>query len=375
MSDVAALFQPVRIGALTVGNRMVVAPMTRISATLDGLATERMARYYERFAAGGFGLIVTEGVYTDRYFAQGYRGQPGITDRQQALAWRAVVDAVHAAGGRIFVQLMHAGALSQENPSSTATVGPSSIQPRGRQMPEYAGSGLYAVPRTITEPEIRSAIDGFAQSAQLAIEVAGFDGVEIHGANGYLLDQFLTSYTNSRTDGWGGSVEKRLRISIEVIAAIRDRVGRDTPLGLRVSQAKVNDFAHKWAGPEEALRIFGCLALTPLDFIHITEREAWRPAFAGGDASLVSYARQAAASVKLIANGGLHDPNRAGELLSHGADLISLGRGALANPDWPSRVARSQEPWQFDPAILAPLANIKDSEIGRGRLATMSRSG
>jgi 2,4-dienoyl-CoA reductase-like NADH-dependent reductase (Old Yellow Enzyme family) len=364
MSDVGALFQSVRIGTLAIDNRMVVAPMTRISATLDGLATERMARYYERFAAGGFGLIVTEGIYTDRYFAQGYRWQPGITDRQQALAWRAVVAAVHAAGGRIFAQLMHAGALSQQNPSN-ATVGPSSIQPRGQQMREYAGSGHYAVPRAITEPEIRAAIDGFAQSAQLAIEVARFDGVEIHGANGYLLDQFLTAHTNTRSDVWGGSVENRLRISIEVAAAIRDRVGRDVPVGIRISQAKVNDSAHKWAGPDEALRIFRQLALAPLDFIHITEREAWRPAFAEGNVSLVSYARRVAARLKLIANGGLHDPDRAVEVLSHGADLLSLGRGALANPDWPSRIVRSGEPCPFNPAILGPLANIKDVEVNR----------
>jgi 2,4-dienoyl-CoA reductase-like NADH-dependent reductase (Old Yellow Enzyme family) len=366
MSEMLALFQAVCVNALETGNRVVVAPMTRISATLDGMATERMAAYYERFAAGGFGLIITEGIYTDRCFAQCYRWQPGIAGREQALAWRTVVDAVHAAGGKIFAQLMHAGALSQENRFGRETVGPSAIQPRGEQLPQYAGSGPYRVPRVITEAEIRAVIDGFAQSAQLAIDVARFDGIEIHGANGYLLDQFLTPYTNRRTDRWGGDVRNRLRISMEVAAAIRDCVGRDVPVGIRISQAKVNDFAHKWAGADEASQIFRQLALAPLDFIHVTEYEAWRPAFAGGTKSLASYACQAAPRLQVISNGGLHDPRRAIELLKHGADLISLGRGALANPDWPSLVTKSREPVRFDPAILAPLANIKDVELSHG---------
>lgn len=363
MSDVRELFRPVQVNALETGNRIVVAPMTRISATLAGVATQRMVRYYERFAAGGFGLIVTEGIYTDRCFAQCYRGQPGITDLEQALAWRAVVDAVHAAGGKIFAQLMHAGALSQENAFSGESVGPSAIGPRGEQMVQYHGSGRYRVPRAITEPEILAAIDGFAQAARLAIEVAQFDGIEIHGANGYLLDQFLTPHTNARADRWGGDVRNRLRIFTETAAAIRSRVGPDVPVGVRISQAKVNDFAHKWGGTDEALQIFAQLAAAPLDFIHVTEIEAWRPAFANGETSLVSYARRAAPHLKLIANGGLHDPQRALEVLSHGADLISLGRGALANPDWPSRVAQMHEPLPFDPALLGPLAHIKDVEL------------
>lgn len=377
MSDVLPLFQSVRINALETGNRMVVAPMTRISATADGVATQRMVRYYERFAAGGFGLVITEGIYTDRSFAQGYAGQPGITDIEQALAWRMVVDAVHAAGGKIFAQLMHAGALSQANRFRSETLGPSSIQPRGEQMPQYSGIGRYRTPRAMTESDIRYAIDGFAQSAKLAMEVAGFDGVEIHGANGYLLDQFLTQYTNTRCDRWGGAVQSRLRINMEVAAAVRETAGPDVPVGIRISQAKVNDFAHKWAGADEALQIFGQLALAPLDFIHVTELDAWRPALDRGSASLVSYAHQAAPRLKLIANGGLHDPRRAVEILGHGADLISLGRGALANPDWPSLVAHSREPLPFDPSILAPLANIKDVELGEscGRQSPRALSG
>jgi 2,4-dienoyl-CoA reductase-like NADH-dependent reductase (Old Yellow Enzyme family) len=364
MSDVHALFQPIRLGEIELGNRLVVAPMTRISATVDGLATERMARYYARFAAGGFGLVITEGTYTDRAFAQGYRGQPGITDTDQALAWRAVVGAVHGAGGRIIAQLMHAGALSYANRFRDETVGPSQIQPRGKQLPQYLGTGCHRTPRAMTEPEIDEAIDGFAQSARRAVEVAGFDGIEIHGANGYLLDQFLTSHTNVRSGRWGSSVENRTRISVEIAAAVRAAVGPRVPIGIRISQAKVNDAAHRWAGADEALAIFGQLARAPLDFIHVTEPEAWRPAFDAGSESLLSYARRAAPRLRLIANGGLHEPRRAVEILRQGAELISLGRGALTNPDWPSRVAQSRAPLEFDSSILAPLADIKDVELG-----------
>ncbi len=210
------LFQPVSVNGLELRGRVAVAPMTRISASPEGAPTQRMVRYYERFAAGGFGLIVTEGVYTDQAYAQGYIGQPGLTDERQALGWRAVVDAVHAAGGRIFAQLMHAGALAQGNRYRSDTVGPSAVRPRGEQMLLYHGAGPYRIPRAMTPAEIEQVVEGFAAAAQLAIEVAGFDGVEIHGANGYLLDQFLTDYTNTRTDQWGGGVRNRLRLAVDV---------------------------------------------------------------------------------------------------------------------------------------------------------------
>jgi 2,4-dienoyl-CoA reductase-like NADH-dependent reductase (Old Yellow Enzyme family) len=364
MSAVSKLFAASRIGRLELDNRFVVAPMTRISATADGLATQRMGDYYERFAVGGFGLIVTEGIYTDRAYAQGYANQPGLTNLAQAHAWRAIVDMIHAKGGRIFAQLMHAGALSQANRHRSHTIAPSALQPRGTQMPIYAGNGPYRLPRVMTEDDILDAIDGFAHAAKLAIDIARFDGIEIHGANGYLLDQFLTEHTNVRTDRWGGSIPNRLRITLQTVHAIRAALGSHVALGVRISQAKVNDHAHKWRGNEDtAQSIFGSLADAPIDFVHTTEPQAWRPAFADEGPSLVQCARRAAPHLRIIANGGLHDGGRAVQVLDHGADLLSLGRSALANPDWPSRLAQGLPPRAFDGSMLSPLAEIKESEV------------
>jgi len=359
----ARLFESLRLKGLALPNRLAVAPMTRISATADGAATATMVGYYERFARGGFGLVITEGVYTDQAYAQGYTGQPGLSDLTQANAWRPVVKAVHAASGRIFAQLMHAGALAQANRFRTDTVGPSAIQPKGMQMRVYAGQGRYRMPCAMTAKEIAEAVAGFARAAKLAYEVARFDGLEIRGANGYLLDQFLTSYANRRTDAWGGGLENRIRLSVEVARAVRDAVGDSVPVGIRISQAKVNDSGHKWAeAVEGATAIFGRLANAGLDYLHITQSEAWRPAFEKDELSLVGHARRMAPSLTIIANGGLHDPARAAQVLSEGADMVALGRGALANPDWPRRVADGRPLQPFDPALLMPLGTIKSCE-------------
>ncbi|MBO4123352.1 NADH:flavin oxidoreductase [Cupriavidus gilardii] len=358
------LFDPGDLGGMALPNRLVVAPMTRISATPEGVPTPTMVDYYAGFARGGFGLVITEGTYTDRAFSQGYAGQPGLTDSEQARAWRAVTDAVHDAGGRIFVQLMHAGALSQANRFRGETVGPSAITPKGMQMAVYRGEGPYRTPRAIEPHEIDAAIAGFAEAARLAKDVAGFDGIEIHGANGYLLDQFLTDYTNRRDDTWGGPIGNRIRLAEQTARAVRAVVGDSFPVGIRISQGKVNDFTHKWAeGADGAAIVFGRLAATGIDFLHVTEFEAWQPAFPSDARTLIQHARRAAPDLAVIANGSLDDPARAQQVLTEGADLIALGRGALANPDWPIRVAKGIAPRPFDPALLSPLGDIKPEEL------------
>ncbi|AQL37814.1 NADH:flavin oxidoreductase [Pseudomonas syringae] len=359
--NVPALFN---VGNLKLKNRFALAPMTRVSATEQGCATQAMARYYERFAKGGFGLIITEGSYTDRSFSQGYPFQPGLIDDEQALAWRATTDAVHRHGGAVIAQIMHAGALSQANRFVNEAAGPSAIRPKGEQMAFYYGEGRYRVPRAMSDKDIAEAIDGFARATRRAVGAAGFDGVEIHGANGYLLDQFLTDYTNQRTDQWGGNVYQRLRLTLDVIAEVKKAAGQ-APVGVRVSQGKVNDFQHKWAGGErDAEVIFGALADACVDYIHVTEHQAWQPAFAQYEASLVRLARRYAPNVALIANGGLHDPEKAAQVVRDGADIIAVGKGALANPDLPRLLLEGGAIREFDPAILGPIANIKDSELG-----------
>ncbi|WP_085664878.1 NADH:flavin oxidoreductase [Pseudomonas sp. B5(2017)] len=351
------------IAGLALPNRLAVAPMTRVSASETGDATAAMAHYYERFAKGGFGLVITEGLYTDQQYSQGYRYQPGMTDEQQASTWRPVVERIHAHQGAVFAQLMHAGALSQGNRFKRETAAPSAVRPKGEQMPFYQGDGRYAEPKAMTDEDIADAITGFANAAKRAMQVAGFDGIEIHGANGYLLDQFLTDYSNQRIDRWGGSTERRVQLTLEVVKAVRAKVG-DVPLGVRISQGKVNDFGHKWArGERDAETIFGSLRDVGVDFIHVTEHEAWQPAFSSSAASLVQLARRYAPGALLIANGGLQDVQRADSVLDEGADMVALGKAALANPDYPRRLASQQALAPFDPAILGPIANIKDTEL------------
>ncbi|MGY4397409.1 2,4-dienoyl-CoA reductase-like NADH-dependent reductase (Old Yellow Enzyme family) [Sphingomonas sp. UYAg733] len=361
----APLFEPLTIAGLTLSNRIAVAPMTRVSASDAGCATARMAQYYGAFAQGGFGLLITEGIYTDAAWSQGYRFQPGLAEDRQRDAWRRVVDRVHAAGGRIIAQLMHAGALSQYNRSRSDTRGPSAVRPKGQQMTFYRGSGDYRAPVAMTGSEIAEAVAGFAAAALRARE-AGFDGVEVHGANGYLLDQFLSEGINLRGDRYGDGVAGRLLLTVEVVQSVRTAIGPDFLVGLRSSQGKVNDFAHKWRGPEEAAAIYERLGRLPLDYLHITEFEAWQPAFAEGP-SLAALAKRHG-RLPVIANGSLHDPEQAAGMLSRGeADAVSLGRGALTHADWPRRVERNLSIEQFDGEILAPTADLANADRLRTR--------
>ncbi|GAO73608.1 putative oxidoreductase [Comamonas sp. E6] len=341
--------------------------MTRVTATPEGLPTNAMQRYYGRFAAGGFGLVITEGSFIDEAFSQTYENQPGMATLAHANAWRPLTAQLQAAGTRVVAQLQHAGALSQFNRHKPGqTIAPSPVQPRGHQMPFYRGEGPYPVPREITDEEIADVVASFGRAAALAVGHAGFDGVEIHGANGYLLDQFLTGHTNVRADRWGSALQQRLEAIVETIKAVRTAVGSGVPVGIRLSQGKVNDFTHKWAeGEEGAEAIFGTLAATGLDYIHLTEFEAWKPAFEVKGPTLVQLARRFAKDTTIIANGGLHDVSRALEVLEHGADIIALGRGALSNPDWPQKVQQGIALEEFDRSILGPIADIKASELAK----------
>lgn len=358
------LFAPLDLAGMALRNRTVVAPMTRVSASPDGCATAPMAAYYRGFAEGGFGLVVSEGIYTDRAHSQGYLFQPGLTDDAQRDAWRPVVDGVHRHGARMIAQLMHAGALSQGNRFRAGTRGPSAVPPKGRQMGFYRGEGEYPLPQAMTEDEIAGAVRGFADAAVRARE-AGFDGVEIHAANGYLLDQFLTEGVNLRDDRYGGDVRHRLRLTEEVVQAVRAGVGADFVVGVRISQGKVNDFGHKWSGGErDAAVVFGTLGRLPVDYLHTTEFEAWRPAFGAGP-SLAALAKRYAPG-PVLANGSLHDPVQAIGMLARGeADAVALGRGALTHADWPQRVRGGHPIAPFDRELLSPIADLATASAKR----------
>ncbi|AFQ19763.1 NADH:flavin oxidoreductase [Bacillus thuringiensis] len=358
------LFDSVSINKTVLNNRVGVAPMTRISATEEGYITDKMVKYYRSFAKGGFGLIITEGTYIDDKNSQTYFYQPGIAFDEQAQEWKKVVNAVHEEGGKIFMQLQHTGPLSQGNRFTDETIAPSSVKPKGEQLKFYLGEGEFKVPKEITKEEMNDIKKSFVEAAKRAKSV-GFDGVELHGANGYLLDSFLTEYTNLRTDEYGGSTENRVRFLVEVATEVSKAVGDNFTVGMRISQSQVNDYFYKWSGKEEDAKIiFTSLGQSGLDYIHVTEFEAWQPAFDGMKESLVSLAKKYS-HLPIIANGQLEKVERATEIISNGdADIVTLGKGALANHDWVNKVAKNEDLSDFNPdEVLHPIANIKDFEI------------
>ena len=371
MSEIHPLLSEVQVGALRLRNRVVVAPMSRVSTAGDGVATPAMARYYAEFATGGFGLIVSEGTYTDFAHSQAYSNQPGIGSDRQASAWARVTEAVRSAGGRIFLQLMHAGALVQGNSHRTKAIAPSAVEPLGTMLGAgYGGDGPFAIPVAMTGAHLGEAIEGFAAAARRA-ELAGFDGVEIHAANGYLIDQFLTKYTNLRDDEFGGSVENRARFLREVVGEIRRSVSAAFPIGIRISQVKVNDPDFRWSGIAEARQILGQVASCHAAYVHVSSEDAaWgEVSFLAPDVSVTALARSVC-GVPVIANGGLDEPRLASRLLQEGhADLISIGHGAVANPDWPNRLREGVDLAPYERAMLRPevtLGNTSRWRAARG---------
>lgn len=218
-----------------------------------------------------------------------------------------MVDRVHAHDGRIVAQLMHAGALSQGNPHRITTKGPSAVLPTGQQMAFYRGEGPYRVPEAMSADDISEAVEGFSQAA----------------------------HTNLREERYGGSLSNRLRLTVDLIQTVRRSTRERLVVGVRTSQGKVNDFTHKWEGGEaDAAQIFSMLGALPIDYLHTTEFEAWRPAFGEHGPSLAALARRHV-SVPVLANGSLHDATQAnGVVARQEADFASLGRGALTHFNW-----------------------------------------
>ncbi|GLW12961.1 NADH:flavin oxidoreductase [Microtetraspora sp. NBRC 13810] len=361
--------RPARIGGLEIANRLAVAPMTRVSATPGGIPTEEMADYYAAFARGGFALLITEGTYTDTAYSQGYLNQPGLASDAHVAGWREVVGRVHATGAPIVAQLMHAGAISQGNAYREDTAGPSAVQPLGEKMSDYGGQGPWPVPVEMGAADIEQAVRGFAGAAARARE-AGFDGVEVHGANGYLPDQFLTDYTNRRSDSYGGPVENRVRFAAEVVAAIRAEVGAGFPVGIRLSQGKVNDYVYRWpGGAKDAETIFRAVAGAGATYLHIaSEGRDWIETARLDDGTTITGLARRVTGLPVIANGGMHDLDQAAQVLADGhADVLSIARGALANPDLPRRLAGGTPLEAFDHGMLEPLATLSNARRWAGR--------
>ncbi|MFE5296145.1 alkene reductase [Streptomyces sp. NPDC056632] len=329
----SALFAPTRLGPLPLPNRLVMAPLTRNRASADGVPTALMATHYAQRASAG--LIIAEGT-TPNAVGQTYPDIPGIHTPEQVDGWRAVTGAVRAAGGRMFLQLQHGGRIGHPDNSGLTPVAPSPL-PLPDGLHTRAGHTPSVVPHELTPDEVRATVADYAAAARRAVE-AGFEGVEVHSANGMLPHQFLAPNTNRRTDAYGGPVAHRIRFVVEVVRAVADAIGPER-VGLRVSPGiAINGIDE--GGETEAIytALVAALADEGLAYLHIIFADPEQPLF---------QAVRKAWRGTLIANPNLGwggplpaDGGRAaGErLLAAGADLISLGRGFLANPDLVERL-------------------------------------
>jgi N-ethylmaleimide reductase len=326
----SSLQAPARFGDLELANRIVMAPMTRNRAGPGNVPTELMGTYYRQRA--GAGLIVTEASQVVPE-GQGYPATPGIHSEQQVAGWKRVVEAVQAAGGRIVLQLWHVGRVSHSGyqPGGKLPVAPSAIAPAGQVYGTDWKKVDYETPRALELSEISTIIEGFVKGAENA-QRAGFDGVEVHGANGYLLDQFLRDGSNKRTDAYGGSAENRARLLLETVEAVAGVYGASR-VGVRLSPHNpYNDMKDT-----DPLATFGYVAraLAPmkLAFVHLVE-----PLATPADARLLP-AFKADCGAPVITNGDYTREAAEQALAENRADAVAFAKLFLANPDLPKRFA------------------------------------
>jgi len=329
------LFERVKLGAIELSHRVAMAPLTRLRSDLNGdIVTDLMAQYYGQRASAG-GLIISEATTVARN-GRGYLGAPGIYSDTQVAGWRGVTEAVHAKGGRIFLQLWHVGRVSHvDMTGGEAPVAPTAMPFEGAA---FTANGWVAPSpaRALETEEIAGIVEAFRTAAQRAKD-AGFDGVEIHGANGYLIDQFLQDGSNQRTDRYGGSVENRARLLLEVTQAVvsvwgGDRVGvRLSPSGKFLSMSDSNPEA-TFDHVAQALNPFG------LAYLHVVEpRVNGSELVAEGLAPVASARLRKIFKGALIAAGGFEAEDAAAAIARGEVDLVAFGRHFIANPDLPER--------------------------------------
>jgi N-ethylmaleimide reductase len=334
MSNKIDPFTPFDLGSLALSNRVVMAPMTRNRAGPGEVPSDLAVKYYTQRASAG--LIVTEGTQISHQ-GQGYPGTPGIFSKDQVVAWKRITDSVHAAGGRIFVQLWHVGRISHPSlqPGGAAPVGPSAIRPSGETF-TLQGMQPFVVPHALKISEIEHIVEDY-RIAAINAKHAGFDGVELHGANGYLVDQFLRDKTNQRSDRYGGSATNRARFLVEATEALVGVWGGDR-VGVRLAPTNpFNDIADSnpaatFGVAVDQLKRFG------LAYLHIVEPLPSDPIAAGERPDIKFFRR--IWSGTLVGNKG-YDLARASVALRDGiVDLVSFAALFLANPDLPERFRR-----------------------------------
>lgn len=332
------LSSPVSLGALSLKNRVVMAPLTRMRAGADDVPGGLAAQYYAQRASAG--LIISEAAQISAQ-GKGYPATPGIYSDTQVTGWRKVTDAVHAEGGTIVCQLWHVGRISHTSlhPSEGLPVAPSAIAPQGKVYTATWELAPYETPRALALDEIPAVIASYVHAAKQA-KAAGFDGVEVHGANGYLLDQFLHDGSNKRTDQYGGSIENRARLLLEVMQAVAtvwstDRIGvRLSPYGTfnnMFDQDTIGLFTH----------VIKALDKLNLAYLHLIEP---RSTMAGGSDKVKDDQPSASAlfrpffSGKIVAAGGYDGAGAEAALASGQADAVAFGRFFISNPDLPKRL-------------------------------------
>ena len=327
------LFEPFTARHLQLSNRAVMAPMTRSRAVASNTPNALMAEYYAQRASAG--LIVTEGASPSPN-GLGYARIPGLFNAQQARGWKLVTDAVHAQGGKIVVQLMHAGRVAHfaNLPVGAEVVGPCAAALPGEMYTDAQGMQAHSVPRAMTEADIVHAVAEYAQSSTLAIE-AGFDGVELHAANGYLIEQFLNPNVNQRSDGYGASIQGRNRFALEVARAASAAIGAER-VGIRLSPHGVFNGTGPFADVQaQYLALVQELSTLGLLYLHLLDHSAMGAPPV--PAELKALLRSAFKGPFILA-GGFDGASAEAALAAGQADLIAFGRPFLANPDLVQRL-------------------------------------
>ncbi len=356
-----ALFQPFEGAGLSLPNRVVMAPMSRYQSP-DDIPTEQAVEYYSSRARGGVGLVITEGSYIAHPSAASYEHVSRCFGDDAVAAWRPVVDAVHAAGSSMMAQLWHVGSFRQTGMGPDPEV--PGISPSGI-LNEYAKNTI--PPRIATPADLAALCDAYAESARAAV-AAGFDGVELHGAHGYVLDEFLWHETNRRDDAYGGSLERRLRFVVEVVSAVRAALGPDHTLGLRLSQWKQQDFEARLVdSPAELAQLIEPLVEAGVDLLHGSTRRYWEPAFEDSPLNFAGWLRKLSGLPAItVGSVGLDSTSfRAASVASLDQlmerleraefDLVAVGRALLADADWALKVQQGRAD-EIDPFTAEAIA-------------------
>lgn len=348
-----ALFRPIKIGSLVLANRIVMPPMTR-GASPEGIPGEDVATYYQRRAEGGVGLIITEGTWIPHPSASNDPGAPRFYGDDALVGWGRVLDAVHGVGGKIVPQLWHIGVAPK---SDVAEIYGERVDERAVPIgPSGLASPGNLTGRPMSQKDIDEVGEAYVRAAETAYRM-GFDGVELHGAHGYLIDQFFWNQTNLRQDRYGGTESNRNRFAADIVKEIRNRTAPDFPIVLRFSQWKLQDYeARPWDTPQALEEFLSDFVDAGVDIFDCSQRRFWEPMYGGSRLNLAGWTKKlsglpsiSVGSVTLtgdfmstLAEGKLDDISDLGELVERMErgefDLIGVGRALIANPDWVEKV-------------------------------------